>query len=121
MNKNLQKGIQLIKEVENEDAVIALKLALDDEPENPEVHRHLGLAFFNLGNIPDAIHHWKRSVALDPTHHLTWWSLGNLYEIERKYNEAYEAYNEATKILKNKNAKKAERYQVWAQKIKNKI
>lgn len=47
MDKNLEKGIELIRQVENTAAISFLEKALNNDPQNPEIYRHLGLAYFN--------------------------------------------------------------------------
>ncbi|MFX0185337.1 MAG: tetratricopeptide repeat protein [Candidatus Hodarchaeota archaeon] len=120
MDKNIAKGIKLIKQVENEKAITFLSKALKDDPNNPEIHRHLGIAFTNLGDHTRAVSHLRKAVNLDPAHHQTWWNLGNIYEIENQYNEASQAYQEAANIAAKKNPEKAKRYLEWVQRVKPK-
>ncbi|MFX1283983.1 MAG: tetratricopeptide repeat protein [Promethearchaeota archaeon] len=121
MDTNLKRGVELIKQVDNSTAIVFLLKALKKDPSNPEIFRHLGLAYFNLGNFDEALLHWKKAIELDPTHHQTIWSLGNLHEIEHRYDEAYQCYSQAAEIAKQGSyPKKAERYREWAARIKRK-
>ncbi len=121
MDRNLEKGIELIKQVENSAAVTFLLKALKDDPQNPEIFQHLGLAFFNLGQYDDALSHWKKAAKLDPTHHQTLWNLGNLHEIEQRYDKAFKAYSQAAEVAeKGFHPKKAKRYYEWAARLKKK-
>ncbi|MFX0211085.1 MAG: tetratricopeptide repeat protein, partial [Candidatus Hodarchaeota archaeon] len=111
MDIDLKKGIELIKQVDNTAAVSFLLKALKKDPLNPEIFRHLGLAFFNLGNFEEALINWKKAIELDPTHHQTIWSLGNLHEIEHRNDEAFQYYIQAAEVAKEgSHPKKAERY-----------
>jgi Flp pilus assembly protein TadD len=120
MDKNIAKGIKLIKQVENEKAITFLSKALKDDPSNAEIHRHLGIAFTNLGDHTSAISHFRKAIHLEPAHHQTWWNLGNIYEIEKQYNEASKAYQEAANIAANLNSEKAKHYLEWVQRVKSK-
>ncbi|MHA2244122.1 MAG: tetratricopeptide repeat protein [Candidatus Hodarchaeales archaeon] len=119
MNKNLEKGIVLIKQVENSAAIPFLKKALEKDHQNPEISRHLGLAYFNLGDYVEALVFWKKAIELDPNHHQTLWNLGNLHEIEQRNDEAFKAYNQAAAVAKeSSNPEKATRYREWAARVK---
>ena len=121
MNKNLEKGIELIKQVENSAAITFLKKALKKDLQNPEIFRHLGLAYFNLGDYEEALILWKKAIELDPKHHQTLWNLGNLHEIEQRNGEAFKAYNQAAAVAKeSSNPEKAKRYREWAARVKKK-
>lgn len=117
---NLEKGKELIKQVENSAAIPFLQEALKDDPQNPEIFRHLGLAHFNLGSYEDALLNWEKAIDLDPTHHQTFWNVGHLHEIEQRYSDAFEAYRQAAVIAEEvSDLKKANRYKEWAARIKN--
>ncbi|MFX1536419.1 MAG: tetratricopeptide repeat protein [Promethearchaeota archaeon] len=119
MDKNLEKGIELIRQVENAAAISFLKKALNSDPHNPEIFRHLGLAYFNLGNYENALSNWQNAIELDPSHHQTFWNIGHLHEIERRYRDAFEAYIQATVLAeKASELKKATRYKEWAERVK---
>ncbi len=122
MDSNLKRGIELIKQVENQEAIFYFEKALETNPEDPEIHRHIGLAFFNLGNLDKALYHWKRAVQFDSSHHQTLWNLGNLYEIKQKYDLAFYLYSRAAHEAKKAgDSKKAIRYEEWAKKVKKVI
>lgn len=119
MDKNLVKGIELIRQVDNSAAIPFLQKALEKDPTNPEILRHLGLAYFNLGNYEEALTNWKNALGINPNHHPTLWNLGNLYEIEQRYDEAFKAYRQAAVVAKeSSNLVKAKRYKEWAARVK---
>lgn len=120
MDKNLEQGIELIKQVENEAAISFLKKALEKDPQNSEIFCHLGLAHFNLGNYKEALINWEKAIELDPSHHQTYWNLGHLHEIEQRYRDAFKAYSQAAVIAEEtSDSKKAKRYRDWAARVKN--
>ncbi len=112
----INKGIQLIHDVENEKAIKYLQEVLKEDPQNAEVYRHLGLAFFNLGKHSEAKTHWKRCVELEPSHHQTWWNLGQAYEVLGDFKSASEAYEKAALSVEKDFPKKANRYRKWVKK-----
>ncbi|MFX0123121.1 MAG: tetratricopeptide repeat protein [Candidatus Hodarchaeota archaeon] len=119
MDKDLERGIELIRQVENSDAIPFLEKAHKKHPQNAEIFRHLGLAHFNLGNYEDALLNWEKAIELDPNHHQTYWNLGHLHEIEQRYHEACEAYTQAAVIAEEvSDSKKAKRYKEWADRVR---
>jgi tetratricopeptide (TPR) repeat protein len=112
----LGKGIQLIRDVENEKAIKILQQVLNEDPHNAEVYRHLGLAFFNLGNYSRAKSHWNRCVELEPQHHQTWWNLGQVNEVLNDFDKAIEAYEKAVLSAEKEFPEKAIRYREWVKK-----
>ena len=121
MNNELEIGIKMIKEVNNSEAIVSLQKALNKDPRNPEIHRHLGLAYFNLGHYKEALRHWKTSLELDPTHHQTWWCIGNLYESTNQNSLAFSAYQKAVETSKVLNIIKAKRYEEWVKRVQSKL
>jgi tetratricopeptide (TPR) repeat protein len=120
MSEYKVNGIRFLKSVENEKAVEAFKKALKENPDDIEVLRHIGLAFFNIGDYSKALKHWKRCVQLDPKHHQTWWNLGQLNEILNDYEEAFRNYNQAATTAYDSPGK-AKRYKEWAKRVSKKI
>jgi tetratricopeptide (TPR) repeat protein len=116
----LSKGIRLIRDVENEKAIKILQQVLDEDPQNAEVFRHLGLAFFNLGDYSKAKTHWKRCVELEPLHHQTWWNLGQIYEVLGNLEDANESYERAASSAGKDFPQKAARYREWIKKVHTK-
>ncbi|MFX1508181.1 MAG: tetratricopeptide repeat protein [Promethearchaeota archaeon] len=122
MNKDLERGIELIRQVENSAAIPFLKKALEQDPHNAEILRHLGLAYFNLGNYDDALFNWEKAIEQDPTHHQTFWNIGHLHEIEQRYDDAFKVYTQAAVLAEEaSDSKKALRYKEWAARIKQEL
>ena len=112
----IKKGIQLIHDVENEKAIKFLQEVLKEEPQNAEVYRLLGLAFFNLGKSSEAKTHWKRCVEIEPFHHQTWWNLGQVYEVLGDFKNASDAYEKAALSAEKDFPEKAISYRKWVKK-----
>ncbi len=120
MKDQLQHGIKLLRQVENKKAIDIFKNIIKTDSDNPEVYRHLGLAYFNIGRYSEALESWNRCLDLDPTHHQTWWNLGQLHELLDDPKNAYHAYNKAESMAKDQPVKAA-RYHEWAKKTKSNL
>ncbi|MHA2054425.1 MAG: tetratricopeptide repeat protein [Candidatus Hodarchaeales archaeon] len=108
-----------LKQVENEKAIECFLQILQKDPNNSEIHQHLGLAYSNLGNYEDALESWKMCVSINPDNHQTWWNLGQIYEILGNGLDAAEAYDKAAETAID-NPKKVLRYKEWAKNIRKK-
>ena len=120
MDDQLQHGIKLLRQVENKKAIDVFKNIIKADSDNPEAYRHLGLAYFNIGRYSDALESWNRCLDLDPTHHQTWWNLGQLHEILHNPKKAYHAYSKAESMASDQPAKAA-RYHEWVRKTKSNL
>ncbi|MHA1967199.1 MAG: tetratricopeptide repeat protein [Candidatus Hodarchaeales archaeon] len=121
MNENLKRGIELIKEVENKEAILHLERALKTNPEDAEIYRHLGLAYFNLGDYEHALSQWEHAITLDTAHFRTLWNLAYLHEMEQRFDKAHQLYLKAAKAAeKSGNSEKAKRYNEWAKRVNKK-
>lgn len=114
-----EKGIKLLRIVENEKAIQSFEKALQEDPENVEVHRHIGLAFFNIGDYKKALNHWNKCLQLDPSHHQTWWNLGQLNEILKNFEDAFHNYRQAAATA-HESPEKTKRYEEWAKIVSKK-
>jgi len=112
----IEKGIQFIHDVENEKAIKYLQEVLKEEPQNAEVYRLLGLAFFNLGKSSEAKTHWEKCVEIEPFHHQTWWNLGQVNDVLCDFKSASEAYEKAALSVEQDFPEKAIRYREWVRK-----
>jgi tetratricopeptide (TPR) repeat protein len=120
MNDQLEQGIKLLRQVENKKAINVFKNIIKVDSDNPEVYRHLGLAHFNIGEYSEALENWNRCLDLDPTHHQTWWNLGQLYDLMNDPKNAHFAYSKA-EIMASTQPAKAARYHEWVKKTKSKL
>ncbi|MFW9853622.1 MAG: tetratricopeptide repeat protein [Candidatus Thorarchaeota archaeon] len=108
---------EYIADVENEKAIALLEEALDTFTHNPELHRMAGLVYSNLGDHSKAIEHFKKALTLEPSHHQTWWNLGNVYEMKGQFKDAKHAYDQAAEVALSEDPVKAERYREWSRKV----
>ncbi len=72
----LQHGSHLLEENRVVDAIEALRLALINEPTNPETHFHLAEALYRSGNLAAALERFHVAVELDQTYLEAWTQLG---------------------------------------------
>lgn len=103
--------------MENEKAIAHLEEALKTFAFEPELHRMAGLAYSNLGDHLMAIEHFKKALILEPSHHQTWWNLGNVYEMKGQFKDARDAYDQAAEVALSEDPVKADRYREWSKKV----
>lgn len=73
-------GMALLFEGEVDEAVVALKEAVADQPENAQAHGTLGRAYWvGRGQIPEAIHELEEAVTLNPEAGYAYLQLASLY------------------------------------------
>ena len=72
----LQQGSHLLEENRVTDAIEAFRLALLNEPTNPESHFHLAEALYRSGNLAAALERFHVAVELDQTYLEAWTQLG---------------------------------------------
>lgn len=72
----LQRGSQLLEEGQVADAIEAFRLALLNEPTNPETHFHLAEALYRSGNLAAALERFHVAVELDQNYLEAWTQLG---------------------------------------------
>jgi len=63
---DLEKGVQLYKDKEYEQAASELRGVIADQPENDEAHFYLGVTLFELKQYKDAEHHLDIAVKTRP-------------------------------------------------------
>ena len=95
-----------------EEAENNLKLAIEKEPDNKQLHFSLGVVYDNLGRMDDAVAAYERAIAIDSEYFDSVYNLGALY-----FNQGVEMNNEANEIEDNKAyaAKREEAKEVFKQ------
>jgi len=63
----LARAAQLLRAGRPSDAVVPLREAARLQPSNPIIQHDLGLAYLEIGRVPDAIAAFQRAVASNPT------------------------------------------------------
>jgi tetratricopeptide (TPR) repeat protein len=74
-----------------------LKLALENEPDNKQLHFSLGVVYDNLGDSEKAIKAYEDAIAIDSDYFDAIYNLGALY-----FNKGVEMNNAANDITDNK-------------------
>lgn len=95
-----------------EEAENNLKLAIEKEPDNKQLHFSLGVVYDNLGNRDDAKIAYEKAIEIDPDYFDAIFNLGAMY-----FNQGVEMNNAANDISDNKkyNAARAEAKKVFEQ------
>lgn len=95
-----------------EEAENNLKLAIEKEPDNKQLHFSLGVVYDNLGRRDDAKKSYEKAIEIDPNYFDAVFNLGAMY-----FNQGVEMNNAANDITDNKkyNAARAEAKKVFEQ------
>lgn len=95
-----------------EEAENNLKLAIEKEPDNKQLHFSLGVVYDNLGRRDDAKMAYEKAIEIDPNYFDAVFNLGAMY-----FNQGVEMNNAANDITDNKkyNAARAEAKKVFEQ------
>jgi tetratricopeptide (TPR) repeat protein len=92
------KGLILTELGRYEDSKNTYLAALELEPEYSELHNNLGLLFFKMKKLDEAVLSFEESVKKNVNNALAYVNLGKaLIELE-KYDDAIKAYNQALEI-----------------------
>ncbi len=70
-------------------------------PENARAHDNLGFAYYQQGQYAQAIHHYQKAVAIQPTRLRALFNLGLLYSQSRRYDEAVTLFKTALSVYPN--------------------
>ncbi len=91
-------SIALHGQGQNEDALEQLKQALDNNPNDPSVHRELGRAYFKRKDYTLAQRSILRSLELDPEEPDTYVLHAEVYAAQEQYRKARESLDEALRL-----------------------
>ena len=78
-----------------QEAVNALKRAIELEPTATDFYTTLAAAYNELKQYDDAVAAVKRSIEIKPNDFFAYGVLGNIYSDQKKYNDAIDAYKKA--------------------------
>ncbi len=81
---------------QKEEALVALKKAVELDPRNGTFHLNLAVALRRQKKTDDAIKEYERAVALDPRLSGGFYDLGVLYAADRRYQDALDAFRKYT-------------------------
>lgn len=87
--------------VEYEKAVDIFKKILEIDPKNYIVLYNLGIAYFNLGQIENALEAYNNAIILKPDYKHCYYNIGLIYETKEDLNKALIYYEKALDIDPN--------------------
>jgi tetratricopeptide (TPR) repeat protein len=91
-------GMLYVNNFRPNDAVICISKALKLQPNNPESHANLALAFKDQGKLKESAKHFRESIRLAPDNAMTHNNFGNVLREMSKPKEAIKAYEQALKL-----------------------
>ena len=72
---------------------------LSANPDDPRVHRNMGLAYAKQGRLADALDRFQRACDLDPDDGMARYGLGDVLHRQKRYEEAIETYEQALELV----------------------
>ena len=91
-------GMLCVNDFRPDEAVVLISKALKFQPNNPESHANLALAFKDQGKLESAVKHFRESIRLDPYRPVVFNNLGNVLRESGKPQEAITAYERALQL-----------------------
>ncbi|RMI14523.1 MAG: tetratricopeptide repeat protein [Calditrichaeota bacterium] len=89
-----QQGKTHLEAEEYSEAVGAFLQALQEDPENSDAWRDLGIAYFRQGSLDKALRALEKAHALNSRDGRTVFYLGAVYEVQEDYDRAIEYYRQ---------------------------
>jgi tetratricopeptide (TPR) repeat protein len=87
----LQRGLNALKESHFDQALEALTIAENEQPENPRIRNFRGIALMQLGKASDSETEYREATRLDPKYEDAWRNLGVLLWTAHRLDPAREA------------------------------
>ena len=84
-----------------DEAALAFRAAVKDEPESPEAHAYLGMALRGQSEYDEAKTHLEKAIDLDSTNGRAYFELGLIAGVQNKADEAETALAKAVKLSPN--------------------
>jgi tetratricopeptide (TPR) repeat protein len=75
--------------------IARFRKALKIDPDNPDIHNSLGIAYYKTGRLQDALKSFQKVVAIDPQFSEGYYNIGSVYGNLGRYEEAIAEYNRA--------------------------
>ncbi|MEW5767042.1 MAG: tetratricopeptide repeat protein [bacterium] len=95
---SLRQGRKLLSEGEYDRATEVLTNALKEEPDNPEIYRDMGIAYYKLGQYNQALDKLEKAKQGLPKDSRLIFYMGLVYEKLEKYDQAIEEYSNYTRL-----------------------
>jgi len=89
-----EEGKNLLKQGNIDEAIAALRAALELDDENAEIHTYLGVAYSKKNDRLHAVYHFEQAVNLDESAR-AYFNLGAMYEQSKRIDEAVRQYKMA--------------------------
>ena len=97
--KAAQDGVKLLNEGKYNEAIAEFQKVLQADPNIPEVHYNMGVAYERLKQSADAQTQYKEAIRLNPDFGDAYLSLGNSYLADGKADFAVSALVKATQLM----------------------
>jgi tetratricopeptide (TPR) repeat protein len=97
--QNLFKGSLFLMDEKYEQAIVALKKALEINPKDSDVNYNLALAYYSLGDYNQAILYFLETSKLLPNDGVTYSLLGNAYYLAGQPQKAKESLTKAKELF----------------------
>lgn len=91
-------GMLCVNEFRPDEAVFFIAKALKLQPNNPESHANMALAYKDQGKPEQAVKHFRESIRLDPYNPVVFNNLGNVLREMSRPEEAIKIYERALKL-----------------------
>jgi Flp pilus assembly protein TadD len=95
----LTEGKNLLKEGKIDEAISALRAALELDEDNAEIHSFLGAAYSRKGDRLHAVYHFEQAANLEESPR-AYFNLGAMYEQSKRIDEAVRQYRMALEMDK---------------------
>ena len=82
-------------------AIADYNLALQINPNNPDIYYQRGIAYFNLNNTKAALDDFNQVIRLNPKNYRGYVGRGNAYGNKKEYDRAIADFNQALKLNSN--------------------
>lgn len=95
-----EKGVRLYQEGKKDEAILAFKKVLKEEPENARAHFNIGYIYQKKGKswYPIAVTWYKKALRLDPSLMEAYFNLGVIFYNQKNYSQAREMFEIAYQL-----------------------
>jgi tetratricopeptide (TPR) repeat protein len=86
---------------EHEKSISFFKRIIELDPENYRAHYNLGIAYFNLNRLEEALNSYENAISIKPDYKYGYYNIGLLHETTENLEKAVEAYEKTLEIDPN--------------------
>lgn len=98
MDAWVNKGHSLAALNKDDDALYALNIAYEMNPNSEKVLSNIGLVKLKAGSVDEAIEYFEKAIGIQPLIWQAWNNLGLAYEVKGEIGKAMDAFNESLRI-----------------------